>query len=131
MNRVNFKLQQQTGDDVVNNKILKFSGGGKPNQSYTFTNFIKYDSNKIQNNYFDWGTRTESERWIKFDFCNRKINQISYIIQFNKNSPISDFHPKSWWIDGSNHNDKCEINDHWTNNSDLVKFWIQKTSISS
>ena len=115
-------LVRTKGQNVGNDDNLKLSGGGSINSYYPLTNLIKYDSNNINNYYYNYNgsdARSESEGWIEFDFCKRKVNLSSYTIRSNCCSACTWYHPKSWRIVGSNDGENWDVIDHRTNNSDL------------
>ena len=62
------------------NKEFDVSGGGDKYLPCPITNLFKYDSDHINDCYYNWGENqpTDRDSWIKFDFGERKINLTSY-----------------------------------------------------
>lgn len=114
-------LESKYGENLETNNIMKISGGGSKSVTYPLTNLIKYDSNQINLHYYNYANLTdanESEGWIEFDFCERKVNLSSYTIRTNSDHENWN-HPKTWRIVGSNDKDHWVTLDHQTNNSVL------------
>lgn len=94
-------LEGTSKDEQKYEDIIKISAGGSIGQSAPVINLIKYDSNSINNifyNYYNNGKPSSSEGWIEFDFINHKVNLTSYVL---RNGISGSSCPKSWQIVGS------------------------------
>lgn len=60
-----------------NNVVL--SSNGTPANGHPLENLIKFDSENINPNYMN--SYEESDKWIQFDFGERKINLTSYTVR--------------------------------------------------
>lgn len=125
----------EAAEEFIKNKI-HLKGGGEIYSSYPIANLIKYDSNNINNHYYNKNSKfpTEKDSWIIFDFGERKINLSSYTIRSNGGSINGHAHPKTWKILGSNDNEQWETINEQTNNPILNgpnkqhRFECQQTS---
>ena len=119
---INFLTHQTEGGmEGEENKAFDVSGGGDKNPSCPISNLFKYDSNHINDLYYNWGNNqpTERDSWIKFDFGERKINLTSYTIRSNSGSTNDYAHPKTWTISGSDDGEHWEVINEQTNNPAL------------
>ena len=96
------------------------SGAPEYNDKHKVSNLIDYSN---PNETWYWVNSTDdSNRWIEFDFLNRKIDLSSYQI---KSFPVGQVtwtdraHPKEWEIRGSNDQINWDVLDQRVNCSDL------------
>ena len=115
---INFLTHQTEGEE---NKEFDVSGGGDKYLPCPITNLFKYDSDHINDCYYNWGENqpTDRDSWIKFDFGERKINLTSYTIRSNSGGTNRNAHPKTWTISGSDDGEHWEVINEQTNNPAL------------
>ena len=111
-------LKGNKSEEETLNEEIKLSGGGGIHSDHPIINLIKYDSNHINDRYYNDGHNYKSpkESWIEFDFKEKQINLTSYTIRSNGSSPNSHAHPKTWTISGSKDGRDWTIIDKQDNN---------------
>ena len=113
-------LRMKNGPEIINNKVLKITGGGNPYPSHPISEIISNKNNAFYINNYDYKP-TENDDWIEFDFGKLKVNLKSYIIKKKPSSLFDDDHmPKSWRISGSNDRKNWKILDHRKNEDSFL-----------
>ena len=114
-------LNQKSEEEGSTMSKVEVSGGGEINTSRPITNLFKYDSDHINEYYYNrvsnWPTGRDS--WIKFDFGEQRINLTSYTFRSNSSSPSSHAHPRTWTMSGSDDGEHWEVIDQQTDNPAL------------
>lgn len=101
---INF-IRNQDIDGTQNS--IEITASSVANPLFPPSNVIEYETDQL---YFY--TKNSQNSWIRFDFKENRVSPTSYTLRTDMSS---DYHPKSWVIEGSNDKVNWEKIDHQTN----------------